>query len=172
MPTKLLALSVYIGSIACANWLTAHFGLVPVGFGLLVTAGTFMAGLALLLRDWLQEVSSRTWVGVGIAAGCVVSIVTSTPGIAVASGLAFAASELVDWGVFSRVRKVSIGLAVLVSSIVSAPVDTVLFLWIAGFPVTWQAVAGQFLVKTAMALAVALVLIVGEFHPVPKRVQV
>jgi uncharacterized PurR-regulated membrane protein YhhQ (DUF165 family) len=42
-----------------------------------------------------------------------------------------------------------------VSSVVSAPVDTVLFLHIAGFGVTWQAVLGQFLVKTAMALAAA-----------------
>ena len=46
----------------------------------------------------------------------------------------------------------------LASSVVSAPVDTVLFLHISGFGVTWQAVAGQFIVKTGMALLVALVL--------------
>jgi hypothetical protein len=34
-------------------------------------------------------------------------------------------------------------------------VDTVLFLYISGFGVTWQAVLGQFIVKTALAGAVA-----------------
>jgi queuosine precursor transporter len=64
--------------------------------------------------------------------------------------------------VFSPLRDRSLPAAVLVSSIVSAPVDTVLFLWIAGFPLTWQAVLGQFLVKTAIAGLVALALVVRD----------
>jgi uncharacterized PurR-regulated membrane protein YhhQ (DUF165 family) len=52
-------------------------------------------------------------------------------------------------------RRRTLAGAVLVSSIVSAPVDTVLFLHIAGFGVTWQAVLGQFIVKTAMAAIAA-----------------
>ncbi len=154
--TRIAAASaVYIGVIVLANWMTDTFGLVPIGFGLMVTAGTFAAGAALIARDWLQVETNRWWVLAGIAAGVILSVVLANPAIAVASGVAFAVSELVDWGVFTPIRDKSLPLAVLVSSIVSAPVDTVLFLHIAGFGVTWEAVFGQFIVKTVMALIVA-----------------
>lgn len=147
--------AAYIAVIVAANWMTAAFGLVPIGFGLAVTAGTFAAGAALIVRDGLQLQVGRVWMLAAIAAGALVSVVTSTPAIALASGVAFMVSELVDWGVFTPLRPRSLPGAVVVSSIVSAPVDTVLFLQIAGFGVTWQAVLGQFLVKTGMALLVA-----------------
>jgi queuosine precursor transporter len=159
---RALALTAYIGSIVAANWLTATFGLVPIGFGLLVTAGTFAAGIALVARDWVQTTSGKALVFVAILAGAALSYFTSSPALALASGLAFLVSELVDLGVFSPLRDRSLPAAVLVSSIVSAPVDTVLFLWIAGFPLTWQAVLGQFLVKTAIAGLVALALVVRD----------
>lgn len=152
------ALAAYIGSILAANYLTSTLGLVPIGFGLAVTAGTFAAGAALILRDWVQTAGGRWWVAAAIVAGIALSWWLADPFIALASAVAFAASELVDWGVFSRVRGRSLAAAVLASSVVSAPVDTVLFLWIAGFGVTWQAVAGQFIVKTSMAALAALVI--------------
>ncbi len=155
---RVLALVAYVGTIVAANWATATFGLVPVGFGLLVTAGTFAAGAALLARDWVQTTSGKIVALGAIAVGAVLSWWLSSPALAVASGIAFACSELIDFAVFSPLRGRSLPLAVLASSVVSAPVDTVLFLWLAGFPVTWQAVAGQFLVKTVMALAVAAVI--------------
>ena len=154
--------AAYTGVIIAANWMTATFGLVPIGFGLAVTAGTFAAGAALIVRDGLQLRVGRTWMLAAIAAGALISAVTSTPAIAVASGVAFMVSELVDWGVFTPLRPRSLPGAVVVSSIVSAPVDTVLFLHIAGFGVTWQAVLGQFIVKTGLALIVAAVLAYRE----------
>lgn len=60
--------AIYAGVIVAANWATATFGLVPVGFGLVVTAGTFAAGAALIVRDRLQVVSSR-WVVLTAVAG-------------------------------------------------------------------------------------------------------
>lgn len=150
-----LAVAVYVASIAAANWLTATLGLVPIGFGLVVTAGTFAAGAALIARDWVQVTSGRMWTLAAIGVGAALSAWTATPAIAIASGVAFLVSELVDFGVFTPLRGRSLPAAVLVSSLVSAPVDTVLFLYLAGFGVTWQAVAGQLIVKTAMAAAVA-----------------
>jgi queuosine precursor transporter len=150
-----LAVAAYVGSIVLANWMTDTFGLVAIGFGLAVTAGTFAAGAALILRDAVQQTAGR-WVAVAaIVVGAAVSAATSTPAIAVASGVAFLVSELVDMAVFTPLRHRSLAGAVLASSVVSAPVDTVLFLHIAGFGVTWQAVLGQFLVKTVMALVAA-----------------
>jgi queuosine precursor transporter len=150
------ALAAYIGSIVAANWLTSTtFGLIPIGFGLMVTAGTFTAGAALILRDGVDTHGGRWWVAGAITVGIVLSYLLADPFIALASAVAFAASEVVDWGAFRRMLP-NLPRAVLVSSVVSAPVDTVLFLWIAGFPVTWQAVAGQFIVKTLMAALAAL----------------
>lgn len=150
-----LAVAGYIGTIVLANWMTTTFGLVPIGLGLAVTAGTFAAGFALILRDSVQVTSGRLTVLAAILAGCAVSYMISDPFIALASAVAFLVSELVDLAVFTPLRRRSIARAVLVSSIVAAPVDTVLFLWIAGFGVTWQAVLGQFIVKTALAGIVA-----------------
>lgn len=145
------ALVAYIGSIVAANWMTSTWGLVPIGFGLAVTAGTFAAGAALVLRDWVDTTGGRWWVAGAIAAGVALSYALADPFIALASAVAFAGSELLDWAVFARLRPRSLARAVLLSSVISAPVDTVLFLAIAGFPVKWQAVLGQFIVKTVMA---------------------
>ena len=157
--TAALAIAGYIGTIVLANWMTSTFGLVPIGFGLLVTAGTFAAGFALILRDAVQVTAGRIAALLAILVGCEVSYVISDPFIAVASAIAFLVSELVDMGLFTPLRRRSVALAVLVSSVVSAPIDTVLFLHIAGFGVTWQAVLGQFIVKTALAGIVAGVLV-------------
>lgn len=153
--TRYLLTAAYIGVIVAANWMTATFGLVPIGFGLAVTAGTFAAGAALIVRDLLQLEVGRLWMLGAIAAGAAVSAFTSTPALALASGVAFAVAELVDWAVFTPLRRRTLAGAVVVSSLVAAPVDTVLFLELAGFVVTWQAVAGQVIVKTALALIVA-----------------
>jgi len=150
--------AAYVAAIVAANYATATFGLVPIGWGLAVTAGTFAAGAALVVRDGLQLASSRVVMLAAIVFGASLSWVLSTPAIAVASAAAFAASELTDWAVFSPIYRRSLAGAVFVSSVVSAPVDTVLFLWLAGFGVTWQAVLGQFIVKTAMALLAAVVI--------------
>ena len=147
---------LYIATIVGANLITATFGLVPIGFGLMVTAGTFMAGAALIVRDLLQDHASRTWMLCAIAVGAVASALTANTALAVASGIAFAVSELVDWGVFTPLRERGlVASGVVVSSLVASPIDTVLFLYLAGFGVTWQAVVGQVVVKTALALIVA-----------------
>jgi len=165
-----VALSLYIASIVAANAMTAHFGLVPVGFGLMVTAGTFAAGFALITRDWVQVASGRRVVLVAILAGAAISAFTSNEALAFASGIAFLVSELVDLGVFTPLRGRSLPAAVLLSSVVSAPVDTILFLYLAGFGVTWEAVAGQFIVKTAIAGLVAAWLARGRRSAVPSYV--
>lgn len=152
--TAVLAIAGYIGSIVLANWMTTTYGLIGIGFGLAVTAGTFAAGASLVLRDAVQVTAGKVAVLLAIVAGIAVSYLVADPFIALASAVAFGASELVDLLIFTPLRR-RLALAVVVSSVVSAPIDTVLFLNIAGFGVTWQAVLGQFIVKTAMALAAA-----------------
>jgi len=153
-----IALLAYVASIVVANIATSYFGLVPIGFGLLVSAGSFAAGAALVLRDAVQVYGDRRYVFGAILVGAVLSFAMASPGIAFASAIAFLVSELVDWGIFTPIRRKGRARAVIVSSVVSAPVDTVLFLYLAGFEVTWQAVLGQFIVKTVMALIAGVII--------------
>ena len=156
--SKAIWIGIYIATIVLANLFTTTFGLVPIGFGLMVTAGTFAAGFALIARDAVQIKSGKAIVLIAIVLGAAISAITSNPSIAVASGIAFLVSDLVDFAVFTPLKAKSLAGAVVTSSVISAPVDTVLFLQLAGFGVTWQAVLGQFIVKTALALIAAIVI--------------
>lgn len=156
--TRILLALAYVGTVWAANLLTGAFHLHPLAFGLLVPAGTWMAGLALIVRDLLHEAGGRWWVAGGITVGTLVSALTTSPALALASGVAFAVSELADWGVYSRLRERSLVAAFLVSGAVGAPVDTALFLTLAPEPLnlTWPALAGQVLVKVALLSPIAL----------------
>lgn len=144
---------IYVGTIVLANFTTSRLGLVPIGFGLMVTAGTFFAGLTPVIRDAIQLHGRWMVVPAAIVVGAVLSAITSNPAIALASGIAFLFSEIVDWGVFTPIRDRSLWAAVVVSSVVSAPVDTILFLYLSGLGLSVPAVIGQFIVKTVIALA-------------------
>lgn len=152
---QLITFSSFLLCIVAANYTTAHVGLVTLPLGLTVTAGTFFAGAALITRDMLQQATGSGTVLIAIAVGAVLSAITASPALAVASGVAFAISELVDWAVFTPLAQRNVISAVIMSSIVAAPVDTVLFLWLAGFPVTLSTVAGQFVIKTLLAVLCA-----------------
>ena len=150
-----VALGGFVGVIVAANGLTASFGLVTVA-GLTATAGTWVAGLGFVARDWLHETGGPRWVAAAIALGTALSVALS-PAIAVASGVAFLVSESADWAVYTPLRRRSILAAALLSNTVGAVVDSALFLVIAGFPLAglWAQVA----VKVAATTCIVLILI-------------
>lgn len=152
-----LTSAIYIATIILANVLTNQFGLVPIGFGLTCTAGTFAAGAALLMRNVTQDAIGRGPVVALMLIGCGLSWWFASPGLAVASALAFSLSETADMAVYTPLRDHGWARAALTASTVGALVDTVVFLKVAGFPV-WQALPGQLIVKIGVcALAVATV---------------
>lgn len=155
-----LALSVYIGAILAANILSAHFGLVSVGFGLLVSAGTYAAGFALLSRDFVHRYLGLPGVAAGILTGLVLSWFLATPALALASATAFFLAEIADLLVFLWIRPRGFARAALASNVVSAPIDTVLFLWIAGFPLMFESIVGQMVGKILWATVIPLILYV------------
>lgn len=147
----------FLACILAANYTTTHYGMVPVGFGLIATAGTYFAGLTFVLRDSLQDAAGKRAVVALIVAGALLSYLVADPFIALASGVAFLVSELVDFGIYTPLRRKGYVRAAITSNITGAFVDTVLFLWIAGFPI-WAALPGQMVGKAAItALVVALV---------------
>lgn len=150
---RALAAAAFIVAILAANYVTTEYGMVPVGFGLVATAGTYFAGLTFVLRDLVHDTVGRRGVLVLIAFGAVTSYLIADPFIALASGVAFAVSEVADLAVYEPLRRRGYVRAAIASNAVGALVDTFLFLWIAGFPIAgaWQ---GQIVGKLAVTTAV------------------
>lgn len=165
--TLAAATALYITAVVLANALTTHYGLVSAGFGLLVTAGTYAAGAALLARDFVHRHATAVlgnqpgvlYVTGVIAAAGLISYLTGTGSdrIIIASTVAFLTAEAVDLLVFHPLReRRGFAPAALASNIVSAPTDTVMFLLIAGFPLTASAITGQLIAKILWATVVPL----------------
>jgi queuosine precursor transporter len=155
MIRALLFLS-FVGMVLAANLTTAHLGLVAAGLGplvLLVPPGTYFAGITFGLRDGLQDRGGVRLVLPAIAAGAVLSFVLTEPGLAVASGAAFLLAELADLLVYTPLRDKGWRRAVIASNAVGAVVDTLLFLWLAGFELTPESIGGQLLVKAVLMTA-------------------
>lgn len=160
LPAVLVTSLGFIGCVLAANYVTGAYGMVPIGLGLVTTAGTFFAGATFVLRDTIQDQRGRAWVLWLIALGALLSFAVSPASIAVASMVAFAVSEVVDLTVYTPLRRRGYIRAAVASNLAGALVDTVLFLAIAGFPV-WAALPGQIVAKGAVTLlAVLLVLTV------------
>lgn len=123
-------LVAYALVILAANWAIGALGPVPVGFGLVAPAGVYFAGLAVTLRDLVQESLGRRWTVAAIVAGAVLSALLS-PQLALASGAAFLLSELADFAVYTPLRDRSWLGAVAASNVVGLVVDSALFLWLA-----------------------------------------
>lgn len=156
------AIAAAVGLLACilaANFVTSRYGMVPVGFGLMATAGTYFAGLTFVLRDALQDTAGKRWTLGLIAVGAALSFILADPFIALASAVAFLSSEVADLVVYTPLRKRGYIRAAVGSNIVGSFVDTIIFLTIAGFPMQ-DALAGQMVGKLVVT-ALAVVAVVG-----------
>lgn len=143
----------YVATILAANYVTTQFGVVPVGFGLMATAGTYLIGVLFILRDSLQDVAGKAAVLGAIALGAALSYVVSAPAIALASVVAFVVAEVVDFAIYTPLRRRGYIRAAATSNVVGAVLDTLLFLWVAGFPIS-GAFAGQVVGKLLITLVV------------------
>ena len=146
---------LYLLTIVCANLAIVHIGLAPVGFGLMAPAGVYFVGLAFSLRDAVQERLGRRWTVAAILVGAALSALLS-PSLALASGVAFLASEAADFAVYTPLRDRGRWLvAVAASNTAGLLIDSTLFLWLAFGDLAF--LPGQVVGKLWMtALAVAL----------------
>ena len=141
----MIALGAYALSILAANWLLLTFGFVPVAPGLNAPAGVYAAGLTFTLRDLVREHLGYRWALAAVGAGALLSAFLS-PTLALASGLAFFASEGLDALVYEPLRRRGWLPAVLASNAVGLVVDSALFLWLAFGSLEF--LAGQVVGKT------------------------
>ena len=128
-------LFIFLADLVAARWMLP---VIP-WYGVVAPAGVVFVGPVLTLRDQLHDkLGTRGVISVILVASVfawVVGGVTSgglLQAIAVASALAFTASELVaDTGVYAALQHRSWLTRVLASNAVSAPVDSVLFIGLA-----------------------------------------
>ena len=92
---------------------------------------TVVTGLVLVVRDFAQrEIGHEVLIAMAIA--LFLTYVTSGGALALASGVAFLISELVDYALFT-LTKYKLSTRVLLSSALAAPIDTTAFLYGASF---------------------------------------
>lgn len=157
-----LALAAYAATIPAANWMIGNVGqcipngpcLIPVGFSLMAPSGVLMIGAALVLRDAVHRLLGWRWAVGAIAIGALLSFQFSPPALVLASVAAFVLSELVDLAVYAPLQRKRLVLAVLLSGLAGAAVDSAVFLWLAFGSLDF--IAGQVVGKLWMtALAAA-----------------
>lgn len=87
---------------------------------------TIVTGLVLVVRDFAQRAIGH-WVLLAMLIALVLTAKLAGPELAMASGLAFFISEIVDWAMFTF-TKYRLSTRVLLSSALAAPIDTSVFL--------------------------------------------
>lgn len=154
-PTVLALAAAYTTTVVAANLAIDTIGVLPVWPGIAAPAGVYLVGLALVLRDLLQNATNWKWSLGAVMVGAALSAVFS-PALALASGAAFLFSQIADLAVYTPLRKRGLVVAVAASNAVGLVVDSVLFLWLAFGSLEF--LVGQVLGKTWMTLAAIIVL--------------
>jgi uncharacterized PurR-regulated membrane protein YhhQ (DUF165 family) len=105
--------------------------LFGISLGDILTYGAFTYPVAFLITDLTNRQfgpkAARRVVFAGFVVGIVLSYVTSSPRIAIASGSAYLAGQLLDIAVFNRLRQQSWWRAPLFASLIGSALDTTLF---------------------------------------------
>lgn len=114
---------LYVGSVTAINAAFAHAPQYEWAWALVV-------GFIFVARDYCQRHIGH-WVILLMLFGIALSYVLATPFVALASAAAFAISESMDWLVFT-ITKRPLRDRVLWSCAASSPVDSAVFLKIAG----------------------------------------
>lgn len=127
-PTRAVIITlIYVLLIPFINWSFTWAPIVELpGLGWLFNPVTVVTGLVLVVRDFAQREIGH-WVLIAMAVALGLTWATSGGELALASGIAFGVSELVDWTVYTF-TKFKLSTRVLLSSAIAAPIDTSVFL--------------------------------------------
>lgn len=166
--------AMYVGLMPVINWAFAGISTIPIpeDFG----GGswhpfTVITGLVLVVRDFAQR-EIKHWIFAAMIAGLALSTLTAWPVIVVASGVAFLISETADWAVYTFSNR-PLSQRILISSCISAPIDQVLFIYLASLVVpgifAWGTIVTGVVSKLIGAYFVSRVVAAQERRNTPQN---
>lgn len=124
---------IYVALIPFVNWSFTWAPELPLPLFSDVSFNpvTIVTGLVLVVRDFAQrEMGHRVLIAMAVALAW--SVYYAGPELALASGLAFAIAEMVDWALFTFTR-FRLSTRIFLSSLIAAPLDSLIFLYGAEF---------------------------------------
>ena len=121
---------VYIVSIVLVNWLFVVVAPWPTVFGDLYLAN-LVVGFVFVLRDYGQRQVGHRILLATLVAG-IITFFMVDKAIALASITAFVLSETTDWAIYSFTKR-PLQQRIVVSSLVSVPLDTLAFQYLANY---------------------------------------
>jgi len=159
--------ALYVGLMPVINWAFAGISTIPIpeDFG----GGswhpfTVITGLVLVVRDFAQR-EIKHWIFGAMLIGLALSTLTAWPVIVVASGVAFLISETADWAVYTFSRR-PLSQRIMISSTISAPIDQLLFIYLASLVVpgifAWGSIVTGIISKLVGAYFVSRVVAAQE----------
>jgi uncharacterized PurR-regulated membrane protein YhhQ (DUF165 family) len=116
---------LYVATVVLVNLGFSYVPLISTPIGD-VSLMAIVVGAVFVIRDYAQRRSGH-WVLAAMTLATLLSYLMADPFVALASAAAFASSELADWLIYT-VTKRPFRERVIISSLVSAPIDTAVFL--------------------------------------------
>ena len=166
MNKLILILSLLMGIVVLISNYLVQFPVEYYGLGEILTYGAFSYPIAFLITDLANrsfgKLLARKIVYFGFTIGILFTLIFSTNfsdlisiRIAIGSGIAFIAAQLLDVQIFDKLRRKKWFVAPLFSSLIGSTVDTFLFFFISfyGTGVPWITLSlGDLGVKIFIAL--------------------
>tara|TARA_R100001015_G_C4580632_1_gene137173 strand:+ start:463 stop:921 length:459 start_codon:yes stop_codon:yes gene_type:complete len=121
----------YILAIVVANIGFSYIPMISLPFGEKFAPMSLLVGFVFVLRDLAQRDLGHK-VLFAISVGIALSYLLADPFVATASAVAFAISEITDWAVYTLYKK-PLKQRILISSSISTPVDSAVFMLMLGF---------------------------------------
>lgn len=150
--TRLFAPAViaYVATVVLVNIGFSYVPMIETPIGLLSPMAV-VVGAVFVIRDFAQRRSGHL-VLVAMLVATLLSYLLADPFVAIASAIAFASSEIADYLIYS-ITKRPFRERVLYSSLISAPIDTAVFLFgINGFTI------GTFILMVLSKLVAAAII--------------
>ena len=123
---------VYIALIAGVNWLFDVTPLVHLPGGEVWSPAALVVGFVFVVRDFAQRKIGH-YILLAMLAGIAISWYMASPQLAFASAVAFALGESADWALYTWTKK-PFSQRILLSSLLGAPLDSIVFLFLIGIP--------------------------------------
>ncbi len=118
---------LYIALIPFINWSFTWAPNIQLTPDIAFNPVTVVTGLVLVVRDFVQRAVGH-WVLAAMLVALGLTFATSGGALALASGAAFAISELVDWMVYTFTKR-PLHQRIFLSSLFGAPIDSAVFLF-------------------------------------------